>query len=334
MNRNKRSLRPGEIGDTNLEWQRWGGSLPDGAVSIYNAHVERTDYVCKSRCEVGFYSPTVDSYCHYPLREKELRESNFDILVNRDNLEFLEWKDGSGGSVPPNSVMACVGRRSLYVGKNKYGLGKVHTQNKGFYLPWKGKEYWYKHYQVLTYDTDISNERISDVKYKLNVGNTRKRPQNILTSTITNNGCTNMKKTATLSKATQVTRSWNINASIKLSVKTSISAQIPLVASVGIELGSETTFQYGHGTTETESTTHSVTVEYNVPPNHSCTIRMEGNKYQADIPFTARLYRTYKNGKTSWTSISGTYRGVQTEDVHAVKDRCVLLPNSRTCPVN
>ncbi|GLD75239.1 natterin-3-like isoform X1 [Lates japonicus] len=149
---------------SNLQWVTWNNSLPNYAVSIYNDYVKRTHYICKCRCEAGFYTPSEGSYCHYANKEKEYNCSPFEILVNKDNFEILEWKDDSYGSVPKDSVRTCPGMH-MYIGKNKYGLGKVSTKDKVFYLPWEGSEYKYTSYQVLTTNENIISQKIYDVKY-------------------------------------------------------------------------------------------------------------------------------------------------------------------------
>ncbi|XP_032371798.1 natterin-3, partial [Etheostoma spectabile] len=307
--------------------------LPNGAVSIYNGYVRRTDYVCKYGREAGFYNPDKGPHCLYPYGEKELRGSPFEILVNKDNFEIIEWKDGSNGSVPQNAVKT--GPDSdVYVGKNKYGLGKVHVKNKAFFLPWEGDEYWYKSYQVLTFNKDVISEDISDVKYKTDgVKVIEYPPETMHKSVLTNNECQSVRQTTTLLKTTQKEQRWDTSFSITLGVKTTITAGIPSLISGGVEVGAETTLQFTKGTTYTESTTHSVSVEANVPPNHSCRVSMVGHKYGADIPYTARLSRTYRNGETRWTSISGTYKSVQMGEVRAVVDRCQPVPDPTPVPV-
>lgn len=215
LNRNKQSLFSSQkIDQTNLEWQTWSGSLPNGAVSVYNGYARRIDYVCKCKCEASFYNPDKRPYCNYPYAEKENVCSSFEILVNKDNFEFLEWKDDSYGSVPPNSVKTCPGN-DKYVGKNKYGLGKVIPKDKAFFLPWEGKEYWYKHYQVLTFNKDITSEHISDVKYRIDEAKIHKYPAETMSkSTITNNACHPVSKTVTLSKTTQVVTKWDTSFSL------------------------------------------------------------------------------------------------------------------------
>ena len=54
------------VDQTNLEWQTFDGSLPNGAVSIDNGYVGRTDYVCKYGRQAGFYNPDKGPYSFYP----------------------------------------------------------------------------------------------------------------------------------------------------------------------------------------------------------------------------------------------------------------------------
>ncbi|XP_070689434.1 natterin-3-like [Pempheris klunzingeri] len=316
---------------TNLEWNTWGGSVPNGAISIYNGYVGRFDYVCKYGCCSGFYNPEMGAHCHYPYGGKTYMGYPFEILVNKDNFELMEWKDGSYGSVPQNSVKTC-SDNDLYVGKNKYGLGKVDVKNEAFFLPWEGDEYWYKSYQVLTFSTDVISEHMSEVQYKTaGVSIISYPPETMRTSSITNYECTPVTGTATLSKTEQEEQRWDTSFSITLGVKTTITAGIPEITSVAIEFSAATTLQFSKGTTYIKSTTHSVSVQHTVPPNHFCKVTMVGYRYGADIPYTARLSRTYRSGETTWTSISGTYKSVQIAEVRAVVEPCEPVANPTPC---
>ncbi|XP_037632628.1 natterin-3-like [Sebastes umbrosus] len=316
--------RPVTLEETNLKWETFKGSIPNGAVSIYNGYEKRTDYVAKYGDEPGFFNPHLDPYCHYFYAGEELRSSTFEILVNKDDFECLEWKNGSYGSVPANAVYTSP--NDMYVGKNKYGLGKVHVKYKNFYHAWGGKEYEYKNYQVLTFNQDVTSEHISDVKYKTNHPNIIKYPPEILTkSAITNNSNNLVTQTATLSKTTQDEQRWDTSFSMKAGVTTSITAGIPSIASATVGFSAAIGLQLSKGTSHTESTTHSVAVECKVPPKHSCSVSMVGYRYRADIPYTARLKRTYRNGKTKWTSITGTYKGVNVGEVRTVVEPCEHL---------
>ncbi|XP_067377809.1 natterin-3-like [Channa argus] len=321
--------------NTNLQWVTWPGSLPNGAVSIYNEYEGRTDYVCNYGCSAGFYNPSLGSYCRYAYGGKEELGSSFEILVNKDQLELLEWKAGSYGCVPLNSINTC-SWLNTFVGKNKYGLGKVVPKHAAFFLPYTGKEYWYKYYQVLTVNKDVQSEQISNVKYKT-AKIVQYPPETMRKSTTTNNGCQEVVKTVTLTKKTEVQQRWDSSFSITEGVKTTITAQIPNIVSsgidisAGIEFSTEKTQQFSKGTTEVESIDHSVSVQLKVPPNSTCTVKMVGYKYKADIPFTAQVRRTYKNGEIRQASITGTYNKVQVGEVVTRVERCVPIPNARPC---
>ncbi|XP_059194075.1 natterin-3-like [Centropristis striata] len=320
-----------DLDQTNLGWQTFNGSLPNGAVSIYNDYYKRTDYVSKYGIEAGFYNPSMGPYCHYPYAGEERRGYPFEILVNKDNFEFLEWKDGSHGSVPPNSVYTSP-FEDKYVAKNQYGLGKVHVEHKSFYLPCEGKESWYRYYQVLTINRDIISEDISDVKYNTNgVQIIKGPPETMETSIITNKDCQPVTQSAALEKMSQVGQKWDTGFSFTLGATATITAGIPSIASFNVGFNMSGTRQYTKGTTHTKTTTHKVSVQHIVPPNHSCTVTMVGRKHKVEIPFTARLRRTYRNGKTTWTSISGTYTSVQMGEVQSVVGRSVPIPGAAAC---
>ncbi|XP_061589577.1 natterin-3-like [Cololabis saira] len=322
---------PGLFGyNVNLQWQWSTGSLPNGAVSIYNHYEGRTDYVCKSDCEPGFYNPSLGHYCHYPYGDREHKATQFDILVNKDHFEVLEWKEDSWGSVPSHSVRTCMGVNT-YVGKNKYGLGKVVPRHKAFFLPSEGKEYYYKSYEVLVINRDYYRQHISNVNYANNAIPVQNLPETMTKSSITNNDCQVVKKTVTLSTTTEVQSTWNIGRSTTVGVTSTISAQIPFTASLSVTV--ENVQHSSEGSTLSKSYSPSVSVEVNIPPNHSCTVRMEGRKGKVDIPYTATLSRTYNNGQTRSTYISGMYKGVQTGDIRAVVDRCEPVANPKPCPL-
>ncbi|XP_034547367.1 natterin-3-like [Notolabrus celidotus] len=317
---------------TILEWVPWNNSLPNGAVSIYNDYVGRTEYVCKYKCHAGFYNPNNNvPYCYYPNQKKEHAGSPFALLVNRDNFEILEWKDDSKGSVPKNSVRTCPDE-DIYVGKNKYGLGKVVTEDKAFYLPWKGSEYRYSDNQVLTFNEKVLSQRVDNVRYitdEYKIFNFP--PETLYKTTLSNYECHPVVKTDTISKTYQVTQRWDVDVSARIDFKTDFKAKVPVIVSVGVELGAELFFQYSKGNTVTDTITDTISMDITAPPNHSCAISMMRYKYKLTIPFTARLSRTYGSGEVHTTSMTGTYSSVKVGEVRAVVDRCEGLPDAKTC---
>ncbi|XP_054629587.1 natterin-3-like [Dunckerocampus dactyliophorus] len=321
-----------EFNGTNLVWQQWTGSVPAYTVSIYNGYMSRWDYVCKYRCASGYYNPDVGAYCIFPYGGKALQEADFYLLVNKDNFEILEWKEGAFGSVAWNAVKTCE-EEDVYVGKNEYGLGKVVVSHRVFYLPYNGWEYHYeKPYQFLVIHEDVESELLTNVKYHTKgIPVVAHPPESLKNDSVSNSACDEAMLSDTLTKSTKMEHKWENNYSLSLAGSTSITTKIPFITSAGIQFSMEATVMFTTGTTYSETTSHTIKVQTPVPAGHSCIIHMMGKKYGADIPYTAELKRTYNNGETKWTTITGTYKSIQISEVQAVVGRCEPLPNVKPC---
>nr|XP_040050602.1 natterin-3-like [Gasterosteus aculeatus aculeatus] len=315
----------------NLKWVTWTGQLPSGAVAIFNGYAERTDYVCKVNCQSGFYSPDKGSLCRYPYADQEYASATFQMLVNVDHFEFLEWVEGSYGSVPGYAVRTCPGS-DIFVGKNKYGLGKVVPQHKAFFLPWEGDEYWYKSYQVLAVNRDGYSQHVSHVEYGVDRMELFHHPPEALQlATVTNLECRDVAKTVRLEKTSSVGKTWDIGRETRNGSVSTMQAKVPILGPGTVDFTKEQTVTFSEGTSVVESISHFVSVELLVPPNHSCAVRMDGRKMTADIPFTGRLSRTNRNGDTRWTYITGVYDGVSVGEINAVVERCQPVADSVPC---
>ncbi|XP_028271102.1 natterin-3-like isoform X3 [Parambassis ranga] len=312
-------------------WQDYFRFLPIDFVTIYNKYANRYDYVCKNGCHSGFYNPLQGSYCQSPRGDDVNIYDKFEVLTNEYSFEMLEWKDASSGSVPENSVRTCP-ESEIYVGKNKYGLGKVDPRTRAFHLYWDRSEYKYSSYQVLTINRGVKNNQVSDVHYNTDEAViTKQPPETMQISVVQNAGCNPVVQTVTMTKEFQQESRWDISASISLGVRNTLSAGIPGLVSGEIKISPALSFTFSGGHTFIEKNSHSVSVELTAPPNHICRVKMLGYKYTVDIPFTARLQRTYSNEDIRVTSISGTYKGVQTGEVWTDVERCQPIPNAESC---
>lgn len=315
----------------NLKWVPWNGTLPNGAVGIFNGYTSRPDYVCKFNCEAGFYTPSKGPYCQYPYADQEYTAIKFDILVNVDHFEFLEWTEDSYGSVPKEAVQTCP-RAGIYVGKNKYGLGKVVPEHEAFFLPWEGDEYWYKSYHVLTINTEAYSQHISHVEYGIDeVELFHYPPETIQLAKVTNYECREVQKTVLLEKTLTTEKTWDIGRETRNGTVSTMKGKVPVLNPGNVDYTKEQTVSFSEGTTVVESISHSISIQVNVAPNHSCAVRMDARKMTADIPFTARLSRTYEDGNTHWTTVTGTYDGVRIGEINAVVERCQPIPDAPPC---
>lgn len=152
---------------TSLLWVTFRNlSLLDFAYKIRTPGFEE-QYVCRpsTMCVLGYFHLSAGYVCIYSLAKKVLKVSDFEVLVNEDGFELLEWADFEKGLVPKHGIRSC---KNNYVGRHKtYGLGNVSTEKKVFYLPWiqDETEYWYSTYQVLTVVDESYNQHLSQVHY-------------------------------------------------------------------------------------------------------------------------------------------------------------------------
>uniref|UniRef100_A0A8C4T1Q2 Natterin-4-like n=1 Tax=Erpetoichthys calabaricus TaxID=27687 RepID=A0A8C4T1Q2_ERPCA len=315
----------------NLQWVPFHMSAPKDAVLIWNTYTSCFEYVCKVDCIPGYYTPRKGARCFFAYGGREHYSESFQILDNKDKFELLEWVPGSYGTYPSSAVRACA-HTDVFVGKNKYGLGKVDSKNTAFFLPWKGKEYYYKKYDVLSIKRKSYSQKISNVIYDISQANLQEQPPQILKkSSVDNHECQTVKKTVILEATTKNERRWDIQRSSMIGASLIFTAGIPSVIAGTITISTEKTFTITLGQTSSTSNGHSLSIEVNVPPNYSCRVNMIGKQMTTDIPYTASLSRTYDDGNTASTTIVGTYKGLDVGEVTAVVERCVKIPNAQPC---
>lgn len=309
-----------------VSWSLYDSGVPNGAVNIWNDYTSRRDYVCKYGCSSGFYA---GGSCHYSLSGKEHYATYFDILVNEDNFEVINWASDSWGDVPSNSIAGCLS--SSYVGKNSYGLGKVVPQHSAFFLPYNGYEYDYRYYDVLYINKQGYSQRVYNVQYKKNqIQVLQETAETLKFSKVDNYACQTVTKTVKLQISSTTTKSWDIGRSTTSGLSTTITAGIPYITTE-VGFSTEKTFSVNSGMSTSQTVDHEVSLEVVIPPNESCTVKMVGSKMKVDIPYTATLSRTYNSAGTRYTTITGLYKGVEVGGIRAVVERCIPIPNANPC---
>ncbi|KFP83130.1 Natterin-3, partial [Acanthisitta chloris] len=127
------------------------------------------EYVCalaEPHCDAGAYDPSQGPFCFYTHSERELKASNFNLLINVGGFEALAWVNESFGFIPENAVEACPSV-DLFIGRSKDGLGKVSKELRALFVLVDGQEVWYKWYQVLVVKKGLGDVTITDVHYNL-----------------------------------------------------------------------------------------------------------------------------------------------------------------------
>ncbi|NXG65698.1 NATT3 protein, partial [Hemiprocne comata] len=128
-----------------------------------------TEFICSTKefhCNVGVYVPHRGPTCFFPFREMERATQNFKVLVNAGGFEALDWVDDSFGGVPQDAVEGCP-LVDVFVGKNRYGVGKVSREQRALFVVVDQEEVWFKWYQVLVVKKGPAGVTISNVLYNL-----------------------------------------------------------------------------------------------------------------------------------------------------------------------
>ncbi|XP_039610038.1 natterin-3-like [Polypterus senegalus] len=127
-----------------------------------------------------------------------------------------------------SSIKSCEDYNAV-VGKNSYGLGMVVPKHSAFFLPWEGKEYYYKYYDVLSINTGSYSQKISNDIYDTNQANLLEQPPEVLNmSSLDNYECQSIKRTVTLKATTMSERCCNIQHSALSEVFINVTAGIPV----------------------------------------------------------------------------------------------------------
>ncbi|XP_009946218.1 PREDICTED: natterin-4-like, partial [Leptosomus discolor] len=204
-----------------LKWVPFKGKLPADAVSNWNGYTKKMEYICLTRvlgCNTGAYVPDRGPFCFFPYGEREWSTRNFKVLVNVGGFEALAWVDESFGSVPENAVEACPSVE-LFVGRNRYGLGKVSKDQRAFFVVVGGQEVWYKWYQVLVVRKGPADVTVSDVRYNMSGAVERGENVTLAKTTVENAGCRGARKAVAWEQDTETEHDWEIDQRVFATIR-------------------------------------------------------------------------------------------------------------------
>ncbi|XP_046900775.1 natterin-4-like isoform X2 [Hypomesus transpacificus] len=289
-----------------LKWVRWSGSLPQWAVKVHIPGTGREDYICSFDMVSGYYNPSLGSFCYGSYLGRDKKYSEFDILVNEQNLELLEWK-----AFAPKYL-----KNGVPADKDSNNASRHSEENC----------------EILTLQTGQSKTRIHNIEYHIDdLAMLSQQPTVFNQMRVENHNCRDIDQEVHLEGSTERQSSWETSISNSLTLSASIEVTVPFVSvSAGVEYSNSKTLTNGNSLTETVS--HSLTVKVTVPPNHSCVVKMAGKTNKFDIPYKAQLSREFTDGRVHTIPVSGTYKGVQVAEMHAVAERCLPLPKAKPCP--
>jgi hypothetical protein len=165
--------------------------------------------------------------------------------------------------------------------------------------------------QLELHETVLSR-RIYSVEYHLNdVNISGLKPRDYFIKTIDNSTDRPQKSKIVIEYDVTTETRWDSSVSLKLGVKTTIKAGVPLLAEASVEISAEFSGSYSWGETKSETKRYSIEEEVEVPPHTELTLRVVATEGRCDIPFTYTQEDILTTGETIVTNLGdGIYRGV------------------------
>lgn len=327
--RRKRDVEPPSY----LKWVAFEGTLPADAVSNWNDYAKRMEYVCSTGvlgCNTGAYVPDRGPFCFFPFAEKEQRTSTFKVLVNVGDFEALDWVDASFGSVPENAVEGCPSV-DVFVGRNRYGLGKVNKEQRAAFIVVDDEEVWYKWYQVLVVKKGPSDITISDVRYNFSGAVEHREDVTLTKTTMRNEGCQGVRKAVTLEEATEMEHEWEIDQRVFATIRGVLQAAVLAFNETGWEVTNVNNIPWVGGASTSEYVVHTRVVEEEVQPRMVCTVALEGRRLDVRVPFTAQLTRNFGDGQVHHVAVTGWAHSRAVVGVGASVKQCWPITDVSPC---
>lgn len=189
--------------------------------------------------------------------------------------------------------------------------------------------------EVLTRNLDVKWEHLKIDSYEVSNEKNSKSVEVLKQFIAVNKNCEPAKHQAKLDQGSDKTSSFLKGRTNMFGAGTeaSVSGNIPFVASVGGKLN----LKYDHSRLQSETTTkvdkilHSVSMEIQVPPNHSCSIDITSTTFTAEVPYTGELTRHYKNNERRTTTVTGIYFHQEVTELQTLVNPCTLLRDGKKC---
>ncbi|XP_075381878.1 natterin-3-like isoform X2 [Mycteria americana] len=327
--RRKRDEEPASY----LKWVAFEGKLPADAVSNWNSYAKRMEYVCSTQmlgCNTGAYVPDRGPFCFFPYGEQELSSHNFKVLVNEGGFEVLDWVDSSFGGVPENAVEGCPSI-DVFVGRNRYGLGKVSKVQRAAFVVVDGEEVWYKWYQVLVVKKSPADVTISDVLYNMSGAVESREDVTLVKTTVRNEGCRGVRKAVTLEEAVEVEHNWEMDQRIFTTINGVLQSGLLAFSGTGWEVTNVTNIPWLGGASTSQYVVHTHEVEEELQPRTACVVALEGRRLDIRVPFTAQLTRDFGDGQPHHVAATGRAHSRVVVGVRASVKHCWPITDVPPC---
>ncbi|XP_048042529.1 natterin-3-like [Megalobrama amblycephala] len=248
------------------------------------------------------------------------------FLVNKDQFENLEWKKWSDikkKQIPFYSIRIC---KSHYIAIDKNSI------------TFKTKGDLKKETQVLTVNYDITGQHFQ-IYYCENQGGKSPGKLEVIKQIIADNrNCDPAKYVVKLDEGSDKTKSFlkGITHTAGGALEVSASGTIATVVQMSGKISGK--YDQSRSNSETIASVnkvlHSLSMEVQVPPNHSCTIDILSKTSMVQVLCSGELIRHYKDNEIGQriTSVNGTYGNQEVAELKTSVNLCTPVKDEPKCP--
>lgn len=160
------------------------------------------------------------------------------------------------------------------------------------------------------YTLDIISYKLKNVSYDLSKLETAVAPQIVAKITFINKSDITQKGSHTESKTVTKTSSWSCSLGVKVGVKASGEAGVPLLAKGKWEISTEVSFAYTFGESVSETTTYNFTTNLDIPAHSKITCENILNEGKISLPYKGTAVLEFEDGSSLELPESGIYKGI------------------------
>ncbi|XDV37908.1 hypothetical protein PO909_007432 [Leuciscus waleckii] len=255
------------------------------------------------------------------LKSSETSPGGFQFMVNKDNFEILEWR--TAADIQRLSIRCILFCNNYVIVKDKNGISSMTI---GSVI---GSS------ELLTVNSDIKGQdfQIDNCKEEKKV-----KPDKIKVIkrvTADNKNCKPAKHVVKFDQGNDKSKSFlkSRTHTVGGAMEASASGTIFKLVQIGGKLSAK--YDYSHQNSETTSKVdkdlHSVSMEIEIPPNHSCTIEIKRKTSTVEAQCSGQLTRQYKNGEERTTFITDIYDQEEVAELITSVKPCTPLPDRVRC---
>jgi len=214
------------------------------------------------------------------------------------------WNDAGSGANSDAAFYEATARTSNQLGIRAYSAIASHHYYPG--TPYLLKSTAFNYFS----EKPVEKYQIINIEYHLPDEKKIQNPATMAPTIIENNSGIAQTVTREITFTTSTSSTFEFSRSIEIGVSMEVTGGIPLIGSVTTTVDGRLSDTFTVGETTTTEKSDSISASITAPPYTTITASINCQEYKADIPFTAKVKKTYYDGTTGETTTTGVYKGV------------------------